>query len=165
MLSIMVALVCIGCNTKTHKDYAFSKPVFHLSTGSIHAKLRGVMLNVDHVTSVHKGPYEMLLWFKLNGAPSVGGCLVSLSEMVLKNTETGDLVSIPKIATAAFRQRSDGAIVASISVKNLNLLYSDHEMQFFYSFNDDCGFLESSSSVTMKFLKDYSERNISFMNN
>jgi len=162
VLSIIVALFCTGCGLKIHKNYEFSEPEISLISGSIRAKLRGTMLRVDDVTSVSGAPYEMLLWFKLNSASHVGGCIISLTEMALKNTETGDLVSIPKSATAAFRQKADGSFIASISVKNLNLLYSDHEMSFVYSSNDDCGPIELSSPITMRFSKDYSEREISF---
>ncbi|HED40877.1 MAG TPA: hypothetical protein ENJ13_10670 [Chromatiales bacterium] len=147
---------------KTHKSYAFSEPEFHLNSGSIHAKLRGTMLNIDDVTSVSRGPYEMLLWFKLNAASDLDGCLVSLTGMTLKNTETDDLVPISKIVTATFRQKPDGGFIASINIKNLHLLYADHEMRFVYSFNDNCGLIEAPSSVSMVFVKDYSERKISF---
>ena len=162
VLSIVVALFCTGCGLKKHKNYAFSEPEFSLVSGSFHAKLRGRMLRVDDVTSVNGAPYEMLLWFKLNSTSHVDGCSISFTEMALKNTETGNLVSIPKTATASFRQRADSSFVARISVKNLHLLYSDHEMEFVYSFNDRCGSIELSSSITMKFSKNYSEREISF---
>ena len=162
VLSIVVALFCTGCGLKKkHKDYAFSKPEFSLVSGSFHAKLRGTMRRVDDVTSVHGAPYEMLLWFKSNGTSHVDGCSISFTEMTLKNTETGSLVSIPKTATASFRQRSDGSFVARISVKNLHLLYSDHEMEFVYSINGSCGSIELSSSIAMKFSKEYNEREIS----
>jgi len=159
---ISTILVHSGCGMKNHKDFAFTSPEFRFDAGVIHAKLRGTMDNLNKNTSVNHAPYEMLIWFSIEDAENIIGCTLSLNSITLNNLEADKFVPVPKTGHASFRQKSDGTFIASISYKNLDIEYADHQLEFFYSFENQCRLIGLPIPVKMEFKKDYSERNISF---
>lgn len=160
-LLLLVIFTCQGCSMKTHKNYGFTEPKTHLNTGVIHAKLRGTMENIDNEISIHHAPYEMLLWFS-SPIEQDSSCLVYIDSTTLKNLETSETLLISENSEATFRERSDGTYTASFNYNNLNIQHTDHELEFTYSFNNECGLDQTKASVRMLFKKQYSERNISF---
>ncbi|MBT2773361.1 hypothetical protein J7J47_14125 [Halomonas sp. ISL-60] len=161
-LLLMVIFTCFGCSMKTHKNYGFTEPELQLDTSVIHSKLRGTMKDIDNETSLHHVPYEMLLWFA-SSTEKDSSCLVNVDSMTLKNLETGESLLISENSEAVFSKRSDGVYTARFNYKNLDMQHTDHELAFTYSFNEECGLEQTSVPVNMLFKKQYSERNISFL--
>lgn len=162
ILIYILVLLCSGCKVTLHKDYAFTEPQLQAGMVTIHGKLRGTMKRIDKRLTTTGSPYELLLWFIINGEVAGSSCTVELNEITLKDVQNDGVIFVKAADSAVIKRKRDGSRIGNFLIKNLPLNYTEHQLGFSYHISGGCIAMEPLDRVNFTFATDYKERKISF---
>lgn len=154
MVSVSLAL---GCESVTHRDYAYSGASLDLEWLSIHGQLRGRQTRINKNETASGSPYELLLWFKADSR-KFEECIVTIEEVELTNESSERAVFIESPHSASFKKRGNG-YQAGFVFGPLSLDYVDFELIVHYAMGDHCpNYKQSRSLVRLDVVREYKER-------